>query len=347
MKILIVGDWLYPMYEAAFAQALEYQGAEVSKFETSVYFKAISGRIIAKFPRFGAWLTSLNRDLLSIATDLRPDWVLLWRCCHVMPNTLNKFRSMGIKIVTYNHDDPFGLTSKSKVPYHHHFLWHWYLKSLLLSDRNFFAREVNCQEALRLGARHVGLMRQYFVPWLHMPIQLTEEEIHRYGCDIVFAGHYEPDGREEFIQTLVSSGLSVKLYRGVYWTSKVLGDAFEYLKPIRTVEGIEYTKALNGAKLCLALMSTLNRDTFTYRCAEIPACGRVMLAQRNADLQSMFKEDEEACFFSSNDELIEKVHWLLANPVIRQCIAAAGLRRVWSDGHDVNSRVKYFLQALD
>jgi len=72
-----------------------------------------------------------------------------------------------------------------------------------------------------------------------------------------------------------------------------------------------------------------------------------MLAQRNADPQSMFKEDEEACFFSSNDELIEKVHWLLANPVIRQCIAAAGLRRVWSDGHDVNSRAKYFLQALD
>jgi spore maturation protein CgeB len=60
----------------------------------------------------------------------------------------------------------------------------------------------------------------------------------------------------------------------------------------------------------------------------------------------MFKEDEEACFFSSNEELVAKAKWLLANPDIRERIAQAGLRRVWANGHDVNSRARQFLETI-
>ena len=126
----------------------------------------------------------------------------------------------------------------------------------------------------------------------------------------------------------------------------MLGDAYNHFAPIVPVEGDNYTKALCGAKICLAFLSKLNRDTYTRRCFEIPACGRVMLAERTEDLQKMFKEDEEACFFSSNEELLEKVQWLLANPERREAIAKAGLRRVWTDGHDVKSRAQFFINSI-
>ena len=75
---------------------------------------------------------------------------------------------------------------------------------------------------------------------------------------------------------------------------------YGYFAPIEPVFGDDYAKALCGAKVCLAFLSKLNRDSYTRRCFEIPACGNVMLAERTADLCRMFKEDEEACFFSSS-----------------------------------------------
>ena len=61
---------------------------------------------------------------------------------------------------------------------------------------------------------------------------------------------------------------------------------------------------------------------------------------------TLFKEDDEACFFSSSKELVEKAEWLLENDDCRERIAKAGCRRVWSDLHDVESRAKQFLDVL-
>ena len=71
-----------------------------------------------------------------------------------------------------------------------------------------------------------------------------------------------------------------------------------------------------------------------------------MLAERTDDLLQMFKENEEACFFSSNKELVEKARWLIDNPNIREEIAQAGMKRVWEDGHDVTSRARYFIETI-
>ena len=126
-----------------------------------------------------------------------------------------------------------------------------------------------------------------------------------------------------------------------------MGDIYDQLVPIVPAEGDAYGKALCGAKVCLCFLSKLNRDTYTRRCFEIPACGKVMLAERTDDLMQFFKEDEEACFFSSPEELVLKAQWLINSPDIRECIAQAGLRRIWADGHDVARRAKYFLSEVN
>jgi hypothetical protein len=187
----------------------------------------------------------------------------------------------------------------------------------------------------------------WFVPQIHKPVQICTTEHERFITDVVFIGHYEPDGREDSIRALVTAGIRVKLWGGHYWSRKVLGDLYDSLSPIVPAEGEDYAKALCGAKVCLCFLSKLNRDTYTRRCFEIPACGKVMLAERTDDLMQFFKEDEEACFFSSPEELVRKAQWLINNPDIRERIARAGLRRVWADGHDVVSRAKYFLSVVD
>jgi spore maturation protein CgeB len=346
MRYMIVGAWRWYQYESAFAEGLRANGAEVIKFSSSDFFDGWLGRLQHKMPMWTLAMQRLNSTLLAKVRDERPDAILFWRQTHIWPGTLKMLRSMGIITISYNNDDPFGPIAHGQVPWHHHWLWSWYLRCLPHFDLNFFYRKVNCREALEYGARHAAVMLPYFIPNHDRPVTLTPEEQVLFAADVVFVGHYEPDGREQSIRSLIDVGIRVKIWGGHYWSPKVLGDLYDRLRPIIPAEGDTYAKALSGAKVCLAFLSKLNRDTYTRRCFEIPACGRVMLAERTDDLMAMFKENEEACFFSSNAELVNKMQWLLANPDIRERIAAAGRRRVWADGHDVNSRARQFIESL-
>jgi len=347
MKMIIIGEWAWSIYEEAFAQGLRDSGIEVSALTTSNFFKGSWGRIQKKIPFPGPGLLCLNRAVVAAVKEQQPDLVLFWRPTHVLPKTISMVKSMGVRTVSYNNDDPFGPKAHGNVPWHHHFLWHWYMKCLPLLEYNFFYRKINCVEAKEHGVRHAEVLLPYYIPWQDRPVQLTAAELRRYETEVVFVGHYEPDGREGSIRALVNAGIRVKLWGGHYWSSTVLGDLFANLSPIVPAEGSDYAKALCGAKVCLCFLSKLNRDTYTRRCFEIPACGKVMLAERTNELMQFFKEDEEACFFSSPEELVSKTQWLIKNPDIRERIAQAGLRRVWADGHDVASRAKYFLSVVN
>ena len=77
----------------------------------------------------------------------------------------------------------------------------------------------------------------------------------------------------------------------------------------------------------------MNRDVYTRRCFEIPACGTAMVAPRTKELQAMYREGEEAVYFDSKEELLAKVRWLLEDDEARNRIAKAGRERCLQDGH--------------
>ena len=346
MKIVIAGNWCWPQYEKAFSKALIDIGHEIVPFRTSDFFNGFAGKEQEAIPIPGSAMLRLNFSLLRFLHREKPDMFLAWRCTHLFPLTVNAINKMGISSVSYNNDDPFGPVAHGNVPWHHRLLWFWYKRALKYFRRNFFYRQVNVVEAKQLGASHAALLLPYFMPWQDRPFSLTESEKTQFACDVVFVGHYEADERVNYLRALVHAGLSVKLFGGKYWTPEVLGDMYSYFAPVIPAEGENYSKALCGAKICLAFLSKLNRDTYTRRCFEIPAHGCVMLAERTDSLLGMFEEDREACFFSSSEELVTKAKWLLENPDMARKIGKAGLERVWADGHDVKSRAAEFISAI-
>ncbi len=72
-----------------------------------------------------------------------------------------------------------------------------------------------------------------------------------------------------------------------------------------------------------------------------------MLAERTSDHETLFKENEEAVFFSSPEEVVEKALRLVSDAALRQSIAEAGWRRVYADGHSVDDRMKQFLDVIN
>lgn len=346
MKILIAGAWAWFHYEKAFANALSALGHEIIPFRFRLFFEGRFGYYQSAIPLPGPAMLSLNWALMRIGHERRPDVVLIWQGVHVLPETIERLREHGAITVSYCNDDPFGALTRSGVKWHQRCRWFWYLHGLRKFDINLVYRRVNIEEAKEYGARKVAVMKPYFIPQKDRIIALSESERLRFGCDVVFIGHYEPDGREKYIKALVAAGIHVRLFGGKYWTREVLGECADCLGDIRPIYGTDYAKALGGASLCLAFLSKLNRDTYTRRCFEIPACGGLLLCERTSDLLEMFIEGEEAVFFSDPAELVEKTSWLMANPSLRARISQAGMKRVWADGHDVYSRSREFLKYL-
>jgi glycosyltransferase involved in cell wall biosynthesis len=346
MRILIAGYWGWLQYEKALADALINLGHEVIPFSFKEFFQGIFGHFQSALPLPGPALWNLNYALLKKGRASNADVVFVWRGTHLLPRTLRLMKAMGALTVSYNNDDPFGPMMHGNTPWHHHFLWMWYKRCLKDFDLNFMYRSVNVQEAVSFNAKNVHVLKPYFIPEQHHPVVLSEMDKERFSCDVVFIGHYEPDGREGYIAALVNAGLHVRLFGGGYWTKAVLGGLSSYFGDVVPVIGEDYAKALCGAKLCLAFLSKINRDSYTRRCFEIPACGCLLLCERTDDLKKMFIEDEEAVFFSSKEELVEKTLWLLSNPINIQQITEAGRKRVWTDGHNVENRAKQFIELV-
>jgi spore maturation protein CgeB len=143
----------------------------------------------------------------------------------------------------------------------------------------------------------------------------------------------------------VRQGFKLKLFGPGYDWDPIIKDSPELQSqvPVRLMWGDDYNKALCGAKVALCFLSKLNRDTYTRRCFEIPATGTLMLSEYTDDLASLYKTGEEADFFKSRDELIEKLKLYIGNDELRRAVAANGYRRVMGDGHDVVSRMEQVL----
>ena len=346
-SIIIVGDWEWPWYQEASARALEQLGCTVHRFGWRDQFNAGPGsKMRASWLRAqrrvgaGPVIWKIRRQLLELVQRERPDCVFFYNVqiidagtvralCLVSPSTL---------FCQYANDDPF---SPRRVPG----LWRHFLASLPLFDVHFAYRERNIAEFAAHGARNVHVLRSYFIPEDDHPVTVPPSDL-RFTSDVVFAGHYEDDGRLEMLNAVAAAGHRIGLF-GTGWDVPLAqlpeGSRLKREAPVRPVFGEEYRRAICGAKAALCFLSRRNRDTYTRRNFQIPAMRAAMVTQASDELKSLFAEDREALFFSSPRQLVEQVAALVSDAARRERIAAAGYARVYRDGHDVGKRMEYFL----
>jgi spore maturation protein CgeB len=160
----------------------------------------------------------------------------------------------------------------------------------------------------------------------------------------MFVGHYEDDGRDDYIKALLDSEMDFRLFGPLWERSKYCRYMLDKLGRIDYLVG-DYNLALNSTKIALTFLSKLNNDSYTRRCFEIPAAGTFMLSEYTDDLNSMFKEGVEAEYFRGKQEMIDKVRYYLKHDKERERIALAGHRRVTKDGHEVTDRARTIMKV--
>jgi spore maturation protein CgeB len=356
LNILIAGDWHSELHEEAVFQAFAALGHAVHRFKWNHYLQPRPSRFAAlqaaslvsrKFQNkfiYGPRIAHLNRDLIEAGAELKPDLIFIYRGTHVTPDTLMalKTASPATFIVGYNNDDPFG-------PGQPRSLWRYFLRGLPLYDAVLAYRQQNLADFAAHGARRTRLLRSWFMPERNHPVTLSDVERARFAADVVFVGHYEDDGRLEYLEEVVRQGYRLRLFGPGYdWDPAIARSRWlQALGPVELVWGEDYNKALCGAKVALCFFSRLNRDTYTRRCFEIPAAGTMLLSEYSDDAASLYAAGREADFFRDKTELAAKLARYINDDALRAQLAAGGLRRVWADGHDVISRMRDLLRWIE
>lgn len=348
MKVIVAGNWHSELHEEPVYKAFEALGHKPLRFQWHTYFKP--GNFLERMLlpvlkaqykyMLGPIVNRLNQDLVATVKREQPDIVFIYRGILIYKETLQRIKEAApaTVLVGYNNDDPFS-------PSYPKWKWRHFIAGVPEYDLMLAYRLHNLEDFRAAGAKRVELLRSWFIPEVNRPVELTAEEMGRFGCDVVFVGHYENDGRVAYLEEIVRRGWVLRIFGPSYEWDSVIARSPVLRKhiPVQLVWGRDYNNALCGAKIALCFFSKLNRDSYTRRCFEIPASGTVLMSEYSADLASLYRRNQEAVYFESVQEMSERLEWLFADDARRREIAAAGNHRVWADGHDVVSRMRAVL----
>ena len=339
-KIIVVGCYKYKLYAKAFFDAWKQLGYQnVYSFSTDLLIdddnkiRTIIKRVENKFS-FGIDVIVLNHKLKMLVSEVKPDLVFLYSPRNVWPETVEWMKLQGAIVMLYNNDDPFSV-------YYPNYFWRLFVKNIPYADITWGYRFSNLEAYKKAGAKEVKLLRAYYREKYNFYDKAPT--VKEYVPKVVFLGHYEADEREDYITYATENGIEIGISAHAYEQYSRKNKNLVKLE----LAGTEYNAELNAAQIALVFLSSINHDTYTRRCFEIPATKTMMLSVYTDDLANMYEEDKEIVFFRTKEELVEKLRYYLNNEDAREQIALAGYNRVLKDGHEAKDRVKQIMEEYE
>lgn len=228
--------------------------------------------------------------------------------------------SIGLTTVLYNHDDPTGKRDGRRFDS--------LLKALPLYDICAVVRQENIQEYISRGAKSVMRVWRSYDEVMHAPYQDLTDIPEEYRSEVAFIGTWiRGEGRDQFLLDLVKCGIPISIW-GQRWEKSPLWKQLRHHHRGGNLSGREYVAAMQGAKVCLGMLSKGNRDLHTTRTMEIPYAGGVLCAERTSEHLELYKEDVEAVFWSEVNECAQQCRRLLEDQTWRESVRRGGMARV-------------------
>jgi hypothetical protein len=305
--------------------ALERLGHKVIPLNNYEYtrFETLVGKITFRLAA-GPSINRLNRDLLEIAERAKPDLVWTDKLLGMQPKTLERLRAMGIATVSYMIDNPFGTREDPG--------WRLYMKDIPYYDLHVVQRDANIADYMARGAHNVIKIQTAYEPTIHFPPPAGWSDANR-DREVSFIGT-PYDRRGEFLTGLWREyGVGVAISGNErLWRMALQPDAFAALFRGGELYGAAYREGIWRSKINLSFLTHANQDEFVHKSFEIAACEGFLLVERSEGHLQRFVEDEEAVFFSTIEECVEKIRRYLPDEVARKRIAAAGRTRAERSG---------------
>ena len=107
----------------------------------------------------------------------------------------------------------------------------------------------------------------------------------------------------------------------------------------------KYSKTIYKSKINLNFLKKINDDVITSRSLEIPASGGFMLAERTEAQKKIFKENVEADYFSSKEELLRKTKFYLNNEMLKK-IETKGYNKCIKSNYSMSAQMSMILKKI-
>jgi spore maturation protein CgeB len=340
MHVLSLAPIDDPHLLGSYARAFRAMGCNVSEFSLATAIEAHSrigfvGRRVGSLFSIESWLRKGNRDLVVHLLELRPNLVLVPGPAPVLPGTLAQLKAAlpECNFVLVWPDTLLNLPSST-------------IQCLPLYDlvASYSASAIPPMQ--RLGARLVEWVPFAADPFL-FPKDVTIEpnERSRFECDVCFVGNWRPE-REKLLVTLVSAGISVKVWGHPVWMKRCLdrrmADRYFQGGPLF---GVDLAKAIRGAKLSLNPIDHTNFPAANMRFFESPACGATTLNSQCPEMTSLFVQGETAFYYNHEREALAVIKQLLSDGLLRMRVASAAQHLVLRE-HTYRHRAELILRKL-
>jgi len=280
----------------------------------------------------------LNVRILIQILRNSPDIILIMKGNYIFPWLLRFIKKSNpqIKLVSWSGDNMFEKHNRSI----------YYTLGLKYYDKVFTTKSCNCDpsELKTLGAKKVIFHNQSYSKIFHKPCSNCDEISEKH--DVLFIGYAEQD-RFQYMNYLAKNGINIHIYGGGWDRGEYKFAHPNLIIHNKILVGEDYANALSCSKISLCFLRKANRDLQTSRSIEIPACGGFMVAERTNEHLFLYSENEEAVFFETKNELLNKVRYYLKHEHKRKSISKSGLRRTQKEDYSYENRVDFILRKIN
>ncbi|MED9799911.1 MAG: glycosyltransferase [Prevotella sp.] len=320
--------------------ALEKLG-EVDRIDTTLKRNVLCYRIVNRlFVRyhlpFSFHDSKLNRAIRKQVQEKPYDVVWIDKGVFIEAKALRFIKQVqpSCRVVGYSPDNMAERHNQTQV----------FLKSFPYYDYYITTKSYTVDMLRRMGCKNILFVNNAYEASFHHPYQLAKEERERLGGKVGFIGAWEEE-RCRSILYLAEHGIPVRVWGGGKWLE--YKDRYTNLKiEDKGLYSEDYNKALSAFDISLCFLRKINYDLQTTRTMEIPACGSLLMAERTAEHERLFKDKEEAVFFSSDEELLELCQYYLTHEEERKRIAEAGRKRCIASGYSNEETIKRVLEKI-
>jgi len=362
MKILFAGQLAVGQTSRMRMDVLRELGHTVIPLDSQAPWSRLSWarrRLEQRLSR-GPTVSRFNQTVLALAQEHRPD--LFWgeKQEFLEPDTVLGLRKRGIRTLHFTPDPYFTLT--------------WKRTRLMDACLPLFDDVICCKRyemaEYERTCRRVLYMPLGYAENVHRPLAPADRGLRtRFRSDVCFVGGWDPRRQKLLGAIAERARCDLKVWgygwdhlqdgkwslRRAYRLRLLAGkDPFRLgqdpnLSPHLQgpeVYGDRYAWALSGAKIGLGFLRQICPDQHTTRTFEIPACASLLLADRTGEHQGFFQEGQEADFYSSEEELLDKVRFYLDHEDVRVRVAWGGYRRCVDSGYSYRARLEVALAGL-
>lgn len=334
-KILLVGDYPAPVYTGVLGS---YKRALEALHHTTVEFYFDINMRYLRYAKY--WNTALKllvkKEQIRFLKFIKENditHIIVIKGSYILPETINEIKSRGIVIVNFNPDNPYNRVRASSndiiregIPhYNYYFIW---------------SKEI-CNRINHTIKSNKAIYLPFAVDKSLIDFQPDFNNTN-FKYQVAFIANADKE-RIIQIQTLLKKDNTIG--KDLF----VFGSGWKNLKDIHIKEkinGNDYFKTISQSKINLNFLRKQNKGAHNMRTFEIPACGGFMLHEYSEEAIELFKADEQAVYFSSIEECLDKIKFYLKQDKMRLKIAQNGYIQAMKYEYSYEARVKKIIKLL-